>query len=74
MINVPDIFEPVENSSFSETKIDQFNLNFYKNALKNLYEMAVCDSQADESQDFYLLKHGIKPYLDERLALDSLYN
>ena len=49
MINVPDIFEPVENSSFSETKIDQFNLNFYKNALKNMYEMAVCDSQADES-------------------------
>ena len=46
MINVPDIFEPVVNqqTSSSESKIDQFNLNFYMNAIKNLYELAVCDT------------------------------
>lgn len=49
-------------------------MSFYLNQISNLYELAICEEGQEKEQDVYLLKTGIKPYLDQRLGLATLFN
>jgi len=71
MVNIPDIFEPVSEHEQLQLSIDHKNLNYFLNGNLNLYELAKCESG---TQDRYLLRDGIEPYLRGQYGVASLFN
>lgn len=58
----------------ASVQLDQENLNYFHNGATGLYEMAVCEVDAAQARDVYLLRDGISPYLNQHFSLASLFN
>ena len=74
IVNIPDLFENVRSSDRASVELDHENLNFFHNGVSDLFELAVCEADTVQNKDVYLFRDGIRPYLDQKFGLASLFN